>query len=64
MKRIDAYIPDELEQQFREAIARRLGFRKGNLSEALVQAICLWIERGDGNPKGGPIKEKLIAKVK
>jgi len=64
MRRIDAYLPDELEQQFREAVARRLGFRKGNLSEALEQAIRLWIEKGDVSPKGDPIKEKPIARVK
>jgi len=64
MKRIDAYIPDELEQSFREAVARRLGFRKGNLSEALVQAIRLWIEKGDTIPKGELVKQKPIARVK
>lgn len=64
MKRIDAYIPDDLEQTFREAIAKRLGFRKGNLSEALVQAIRLWIEKGDSVPKGEPIKQKVIARMK
>jgi len=64
MKRIDAYIPDELEQRFREVVARRLGFRKGNLSEALIQAIRLWIKNGENRAKGEPIKEKLIVKAK
>jgi hypothetical protein len=64
MKRIDAYIPDDLEQSFREAVARRLGFRKGNLSEALVQAIRLWIEKGETIPKDEAIKQKVIARVK
>jgi len=64
MKRIDAYIPDELEQRFREVVARRLGFRKGNLSEALIQAIRLWIENGDHSPKGEPVKAKPLARVR
>jgi hypothetical protein len=64
MRRIDAYIPDELEQSFREAVAKRLGFRKGNLSEALVQAIRLWIEKGDSIPKNEPVKQKVIARMK
>jgi hypothetical protein len=61
MKRVDAYIPDELEQRFREEVFKRYGLRKGNLSQALEAAIRLWVENGKREEK---VKEKVPARVK
>jgi len=58
MKRVDAYIPDELEQHFREEVFKRYGMKKGNLSQAIEAAIRLWIDNGV-KPK-----EKAVVKVK
>ena len=46
MGRIDIILPDDLERRLRETIFRRKGMKKGNLKEALNEAIILWIERG------------------
>lgn len=45
MHRIDAYLPDDLEQHFREAVFKRFGMKKGNISEALKEAVELWIKK-------------------
>jgi len=45
MGRIDIILPDDLEKQLRETVFRRKGMKKGNLKEALSEAVILWIER-------------------
>ena len=37
-------LDDDLDDQFRDVVYRRLGYRKGALSEALSQAITAWIK--------------------
>ena len=37
-------LTDTTEEIFRQAVARKLGMRKGNLSKALEEAIDLWIK--------------------
>jgi hypothetical protein len=37
-------IRDETEERFRRAIADYVGLKKGNISLALEEAICLWID--------------------
>ncbi|MFZ0513922.1 MAG: hypothetical protein WAM14_20110 [Candidatus Nitrosopolaris sp.] len=37
-------IQDEIEERFRKTVANTKGFRKGNLSIALEEAIDLWIK--------------------
>jgi len=44
MGKISIMIPDDLEKEFRDEVARRFGFRKGSMSKALEEAIRLWIE--------------------
>lgn len=44
MARRNVVIPDELDAQFRKAIASRMGIEKGNISEAICEAIRLWIK--------------------
>jgi hypothetical protein len=46
MGRIDIILPEDLEKQLRETVFRRKGMKKGNLKEAINEAIILWIERG------------------
>lgn len=47
MGRIDIILPEDLERRLREAVFRRKGMKKGNLKEAINEAIVLWIERGE-----------------
>jgi Arc/MetJ-type ribon-helix-helix transcriptional regulator len=46
MKRIDVVLPDELEEQFRIQVAKKMGMKKGNLSKAVQEAIENWL-KGD-----------------
>lgn len=39
MGRIDVILPDELEREFRLAIANNLGMKKGNITIAIEMAI-------------------------
>jgi hypothetical protein len=43
MGKMNVVISDEIEEQFRLTIANYKGFKKGNISEALEEAIVLWI---------------------
>ncbi|MBU1197201.1 hypothetical protein KJ765_01680 [Candidatus Micrarchaeota archaeon] len=36
-------IDDELDQRFREEVAKRYGWKKGNLKKALEEAINAWV---------------------
>jgi hypothetical protein len=44
MGRIDIILPDDLENEFRMEVARKLGMKKGNLTIAIEEAIREWIE--------------------
>ncbi|HZC20367.1 MAG: hypothetical protein JO327_02545 [Nitrososphaeraceae archaeon] len=37
-------LDDELEKRFREAVFRRYGMKKGNLTNAISEAIDLWLK--------------------
>ncbi len=58
MRRIDAYLPDDLEQKFREAVFKRFGMKKGNISEALKEAVDLWIKKVESDLQAPRIKVK------
>jgi hypothetical protein len=42
-RRIDVYLPKEQDQRFREAVFKRKGMKKGNISEATQEAILMWM---------------------
>ncbi len=44
MGRIVVELDDELENAFRNEIAKRLGMKKGNIKIAIEEAIKMWIE--------------------
>ena len=45
MARLNFVINDELDTQFREEVARRLGMKKGNIQIAIEEAIKDWINK-------------------
>jgi hypothetical protein len=45
MGRIVVELDEELENAFRNEIARRLGMKKGNIKIAIEEAIKTWIEK-------------------
>lgn len=44
MGQLSIVIDDELDAKFRAAIAKTLGFKKGNIKIAIEEAIQLWID--------------------
>lgn len=42
---------DELENKFRKAVYENKGYKKGNISEAIEEAIDLWIARQEEETK-------------
>jgi hypothetical protein len=44
MGKMNIVLKDELEQEFRKTVFERKGMKKGNISEALEEAIQCWIE--------------------
>lgn len=43
MGKMNVVLKDNLEERFRRAVFERKGMKKGNISEALEEAIELWI---------------------
>lgn len=42
-RRIDVYLTEDEEKRFREAVFKRKGMKKGNISEVVQEAVLLWI---------------------
>ena len=42
---MDIVIDDGVEQKFRQEVSKRLGFKKGNISIAIEEAINEWIKK-------------------
>ncbi len=38
-------LPPDIDDKFRRMVALRIGMRKGALSEALQQAIVMWVDK-------------------
>ena len=52
MGRIDVNIPDDIENKLRMEVGRRMGAKRGALTEAIIQAIDAWLEdEGSGKKK-------------
>ncbi len=45
MGRMQIVLTDELEQEFRAELSKAMGFKKGNISTAIEEAIRLWINK-------------------
>jgi hypothetical protein len=43
MAKFNAVLPDEVETRFRKAVFEAKGMKKGNISEALEEAVEAWI---------------------
>jgi hypothetical protein len=48
--RIDVYLPADREKRFKEEVFKRKGMKKGNISEAVEEAIILWISTEPSKP--------------
>lgn len=43
MGKMNVVLPDDVEERFRRAVFERMGMKKGNISEALEEAVDLWM---------------------
>ncbi len=48
MGRIDVILPDDVEDKFRNAVYKRYGMKRGNITEAINNAIIDWVN--ENNP--------------
>jgi hypothetical protein len=48
MAYINLSIDDELDKQFRNEVAKRLGMKKGNIKIAIEEAMRDWVGKGEG----------------
>jgi hypothetical protein len=55
-KKLTVLIRDDLDEQFRNAVFERKGMHKGNLTEALEEAIEQWIKTRKGDSSLGKRK--------
>ena len=44
MSRLNIDLPDDLEERFRNEVVRRFGAKRGNLKQAFIEAIELWMK--------------------
>ena len=61
MGRIDVILPDELEHKLRMEAGRRLGAKRGAFTEAITDAIALWLQ---DEVKATEIRKKAEAEEK
>jgi Arc/MetJ-type ribon-helix-helix transcriptional regulator len=45
MGRMQVVLPDDLEKEFREEVFKGLGMKKGNISNAIEEALRIWIDQ-------------------
>jgi len=44
MGKVNLAIDDKIEEKFRAAVAKKKGMKKGNLTEAVEEAMMLWVK--------------------
>lgn len=54
-KKLTVLIRDDLDEEFRNAVFRKMGMHKGNLSEAIEDAMRMWIAK-QSKKEGGSEK--------
>ncbi len=58
MSRLVFNVPEKLEERFRDAIYKRYGMKKGNISKALKEALELWISTVNKEVEKNEVPEK------
>lgn len=51
MGRIDIILPDDKEKKLRMEVGRRVGVKRGALTDAIIEAIDAWLEEGNEKMK-------------
>lgn len=60
--KLNVKVKEEIDKKFREEVFKRKGMRKGNITEAIEEAMLLWINTSQKGNK--VIKEKAINTTK
>ncbi len=47
MGRLNINVRDDVERRFRDNVYRRKGMRKGNLTQAVEEAMLMWVSSAD-----------------
>ena len=45
MGKINLIVSDELEKEFRDAVYRKFGMKRGNITKAVAEALQEWIKK-------------------
>jgi len=45
MGKVNLAIDDKVDKKFRDAVAKKKGMKKGNLTDAVEEAMLLWIHK-------------------
>lgn len=61
--RVNIVVPSTVEAAFRAEVYARKGMRKGNISEAITEAIQLWIAHESRSPGARTSAKQPIAKT-
>jgi hypothetical protein len=56
MGKMNVVLPDDVEERFRRAVFERMGMKKGNISEALEEAVDLWMHTKMRGKNKGVVK--------
>ena len=51
MGRIDIILPDDKEKKLRMEVGKRVGVKRGALTDAIIEAIDAWLEKGEEKRK-------------
>lgn len=51
MGKINLVLKDKLEKQFRDAIFKKYGLKRGNIQKAIEEAINEWMQKQEPAPK-------------
>jgi len=51
MGKLNLKVKDEIDSKFREKVFKRKGMKKGNLTEAIQEAMLMWINADEKTPQ-------------
>jgi len=51
MGRIDVILPDDIEDKFRNTVYKKYGMKRGNITEAINDAITGWVNENSPSDK-------------
>jgi len=60
MGKLNLKVKDQVDRKFREEVFKRKGMKKGNLTEAIEEAMLLWITVPTQTTKEGASEEKPL----